>query len=73
MKPGDLVRTVFNSYRLKGELGLVVEVKDKESFMYPIVVLSRGELYHFGAYELEIVNEGAAEYDGCKEKERLCL
>ena len=69
MKPGDLVRTVFNSYRLKGELGLVVEVKDKESFMYPIVVLSRGDLYHFGAYELEIVKDNVTPFNDFKEKE----
>lgn len=70
MKPGDLVR-IFNSYFLQGSVGLVVEVKAKESFMYPIVVLVRGELYQFGAYELEIINEGAAEYDSCKEKKCL--
>jgi hypothetical protein len=61
MKPGDLVRirgVLKNAWRLYGNVGILVEIKEEEFLANPNVVLIRGQLLQFNTYELELVNDG---------------
>jgi hypothetical protein len=61
MKPGDLVRitsVLKNTWHLYGNVGILVEIKEEEFLANPNVVLIRGQLLQFNAYEIELVNEG---------------
>jgi hypothetical protein len=61
MKPGDLVRItnlLENSWRPYDNVGVLVEIKEEEFLANPNVVLIRGQLLQFNAYELELVNGG---------------
>jgi hypothetical protein len=61
VKPGDLVRirgVLKNAWRLYGNVGMLVEIKEEEFLANPNVVLIHGQLLQFNTYELELVNDG---------------
>lgn len=57
MKPGDLVKVIFNDHALFGSIGLIVEL-DMLINDHPMwIVMIEGELFIIRARHLEVIDE----------------